>query len=178
MGGFSPLNNRTAYVPPSDTGASPTLLTGADPNLIRTSGGSNPDTSSDGVQVAQQQRPAPPRAPVPPTPQISPAERQLMAQPGRGYGSVSQDKIEWGMSPTQKSINRNQALLEIASQPPPSEAIAAPLSIDWRQEKSPDIVGALDRAAQRQDVPPDVFARQMYQEGKFNEGNALRRAWD
>ncbi len=39
MGIFSPFNKRNAYVPPSDAADSSTLLTGADQNLVRVSGG-------------------------------------------------------------------------------------------------------------------------------------------
>jgi hypothetical protein len=49
---------------------------------------------------------------------------------------------------------------------------------DWRQTKPPEYVNALDRAAQRHDVPIDVLARQMYQEGKFGERRDLRTDWD
>jgi hypothetical protein len=125
MGIFSSPKNRYAYVPPSGAADSPTLLTGADPNLMRVSGGGDPATPGNDVQVAQQ-RPAPTSStPVSP-PQISPAERQLMVQPGRGYGTVSQKKIEMGTeTPEQRSANRNQALLEIARRPPPAGAIGA-----------------------------------------------------
>lgn len=51
MGIFSPLNKRNAYVPPSDAVASPTLLTGGDPNLVRVSGGDNPAPSISGRKV-------------------------------------------------------------------------------------------------------------------------------
>lgn len=54
MGIFSSLNKRNPYVPPSDAAASPTLLTGRDPSLVRVSGGSEPAASNDDVQVAQQ----------------------------------------------------------------------------------------------------------------------------
>jgi len=54
MGIFSPFNKRNAYVPPSDAADSSTLLTGADPNLVRVSGGTDPETSHDDVQLARQ----------------------------------------------------------------------------------------------------------------------------
>ncbi len=54
MGIFSPIAKRNAYVPPSDAAASPTLLTGRDPNLIQVSGGSDPAASNDDVQGARQ----------------------------------------------------------------------------------------------------------------------------
>src|ERR1700730_6803234 len=54
MGIFSFPLKRNAYVPPSDAGASPTLLTGGDPNVMRVSGGSDPSASNDDVQIAQQ----------------------------------------------------------------------------------------------------------------------------
>ena len=54
MGIFSSLNRRNAYVPPSDAADSSTLLTGADPNLVRVSGGTDPETSNDDVQLARQ----------------------------------------------------------------------------------------------------------------------------
>jgi hypothetical protein len=57
MGIFSPSLKRNAYVPPSDAAASPTLLTGGDPNVMRVAGGSDPAASNDDVQVAQQRRP-------------------------------------------------------------------------------------------------------------------------
>jgi hypothetical protein len=170
MGIFSSSLKRNPYVPPSDTAASSTLLTGGDPNLIRVSGGSDPAASTDNVQVAQQR-------PSPAVPQSTPA--QLMTRPGRGYGVLSMSDIERGMKePLQRSINRNQALIEIASHPPSPGAIREPLPEDWRQTKPPEYVHALDRAAQRHDVPIDMLARQMYQEGKFGERRDLRTDWD
>jgi hypothetical protein len=57
MGICSPSLKRNACVPPSDAAASPTLLTGGDPNVMRVAGGSDPAASNDDVQVAQQRRP-------------------------------------------------------------------------------------------------------------------------
>jgi hypothetical protein len=53
MGVFSSLNPRNPYVPPSDAAGSPTLLTGADPNLVRVSGGRDPVSSDGNLQIAQ-----------------------------------------------------------------------------------------------------------------------------
>lgn len=101
-----------------------------------------------------------------------------MAQPGRGYGVIPASRIEQGMNDSQKIANRNGALLEIARQAPSSRAIAAPLPDDWRQTKPPEFVHALERAAQRHDVPLEMLARMMYQEGKFGERVSLKPDWD
>jgi hypothetical protein len=104
MGIFSSSLKRNPSVPPSDAAASPTLLTGSDPNLVRVSGGGDPAPPSDDVQVARQR-------PGPAASQLSPLEKQQTAQPGRGYGIVPIGRIEQGMTPLQRSINRNQAFV-------------------------------------------------------------------
>lgn len=60
MGIFSPVAKRSAYVPPSDAANSPTLLTGADPNVVRVSGGDDPGALYDAMQAM----PPPPPAAV------------------------------------------------------------------------------------------------------------------
>jgi hypothetical protein len=188
MGIFSSPNPRF-YVPPvgrdSDRrgtllgGHSPegddwlTLLTrqrqeegGRDPNVVLAKAG----PAAAEVQIAQQ-RPTPPR-PRRPSP---PSNAELMSQPGRGYGQVAQDEIERDastgqpMTQAQKAINRGQALREIARLPVPSDPRITPLPDGWERTKPSEIVDDIKRAAQRHGVPIQLFARLLYQEGKFNE---------
>jgi soluble lytic murein transglycosylase-like protein len=161
-------------VPPSDSGASPTLLTGGDPNFVRVSGGSDPAASNDDVQVAQQKpaQSAPVQRPVSPSPAPLSAPAQLMAQPGRGYGELPQALVERDLSADQKRGNRAQALYELAKQSPQSGVHVLP--DDWRRTKPSEVVDDIERAAQRHGVPTDLLARLLYQEGKFNEGANLK----
>ena len=172
MGIFSPVAKRNAYVPPSDGANSPTLLTGADPNLVRVSGGGDPDTSSDDVQLAQQ-RPSPARPQVP-APQQSPT--QLTAQPGRGYGELPQSQLEQNLSADQKRANREQALHELAQQPPPRGTTLLP--DDWERTKPSEVVDDIRRAAQRHGVPTDLLARLLYRRGSsMSQTNSATILW-
>ncbi|MDB5486909.1 MAG: hypothetical protein JWQ58_624, partial [Reyranella sp.] len=158
-----------------------------DPNIVRVGGGepvkANGNTqiappqetlgADDDVQIAQQQE-AQNRPPAKqPTPPQSAAPSQ---EPGRGYGKKPQAEIEKGMTPLQIRINRDQAFRELTRQPltPEQEAKGAPLPDDWETTKPADIVDAIKRAAERHGVPTQMFARLLYQEGKFNERDKLR----
>ena len=46
---------------------------------------------------------------------------------------------------------------------------------DWETTKPADIVDAIKRAAERHGVPIQMLARLLYQEGKFNEKDKLRK---
>lgn len=113
-----------------------------------------------------------PSKPPPPTPPQSAASVQ---EPGRGYGKIPQAQIEKGMTPTQIRINRDQAFRELTRQPLTAEqAKTALLPDDWETTKPADIVDAIKRAAERHGVPIQMFARLLYQEGKFNEKDKLK----
>lgn len=172
---------RRPYAPPFDPSGpldgDATFLGTGDPTLIRVTDG--PADADDDVQIAQQ-RPNPPAprrqpqvkpAPKPQPPLLSP--QQQMAEPGRGYGVVPQAQVERGMTPTQRMVNRSQALREYANQqPPPGEEL---LPDDWERTKAPDLVDDIRRAAQRHGVPLQMLARLLYQEGKFNEPDKLKK---
>jgi hypothetical protein len=194
MGVFNSPTQRMPYVPPlgpsgdgSTGGGVSTLLGGdppasndwisalarqrqanarPDPNFIPAAD-PGPASTDDDAQIAQQR----PTAPRPPAPQPTP--RPPARSPGGGYGTVSQNQIERGMSPVQKQVNRSQALLEFAGRPLAPGVVTARLPDDWEQTKPWDVVDDLKRAAQRHNVPLLPFARMMYQEGKFNEPENL-----
>ena len=155
MGVFTPAVRRS-YAPPLDdidasgNSSNKTLLGAGDPNLIRVA--NDPPTQSGDEQVAQQ-RPNP--SPLQRKP-VGPPTLPATSQPGRGYGTMPQAIIERGMTKEQKMINRSQALLEVAKQPPPSNAELLP--DDWQTTKSPDLVDDLQRAAQRHNVADEAAA--------------------
>jgi hypothetical protein len=121
-----------------------------DPNIVR---------AAD-IQVAQNQPPP------------SPADRQV-PPPGRGYVQGQQDQIERGMTPLQIRISRDQAFRELTRQPLNAEQARNALPDDWEKTKPADLVDEIKRAAERYGVPVQMFARQLYQEGKFNETDKL-----
>ncbi|MGH6754794.1 MAG: transglycosylase SLT domain-containing protein, partial [Bradyrhizobium sp.] len=152
-----------------------------DPNIVRVGGGpleANGNTqiatpqetagSDDHVGIAQQEE-AQNRQPPP-------QSAASVREPGRGYGKIPQAQIEKGMTPVQIRINRDQAFRELTRQPltPKQVADGSPLPDDWETTKPADVVDAIRRAAERHGVPTQMFARLLYQEGKFNEKDKLR----
>jgi Transglycosylase SLT domain len=133
-----------------------------DPNIVR---------AAD-IQVAQNQ-PPPSRTgrQVPPP---SPTHREP-PPPGRGYVQGQQDRIERGMTPLQVRISRDQAFRELTRQPLDAEQARSALRDDWETTKPADLVDEIKRAAERHGVPVQMFARQLFQEGKFNESDKLKR---
>src|SRR5260370_57594 len=95
--------------------------------------------------------------------------------PGRGYGKGPVEEIERGMTPLQIRINRDQAVREITRQPLTAEQARSALPDDWESTKPADLVDEIKRAAERHGVPIQMFARQLYQEGKFNERHKLQQ---
>ena len=158
-------------------GALPAPDQRVDPNIVRIADG-EPATDDD-IQVAQQQG-APRRPPArqpgggagnrPETPQPRP-----MPEPGRGYLTRSVEEIERGMTPLQIQINRDQAFRELTRQPLTAVQARSALPDDWESTKPADLVDEIKRAAERHGVPIQMFARQLYQEGKFNERDKLAR---
>jgi len=144
-----------------------------DPNVVRVAGG-DPAGADIDTQVAQQQeaqnRPSAQRSTSPPS--APPSQ-----EPGRGYGKRPQAEIERGMTHDQIKINRDQAFRELTRQPltAEQEAKSAPLPDDWEKTKPADIVDEIERAAERHGVPIQLLARLLYQEGKFNETDKLKR---
>lgn len=144
-----------------------------DPNIVRVSGGDTAGADAN-AQVAQQQEA-----------QNRPTARQqtssppaLKAQePGRGYGERDQADIEKGMTRDQIRINRDQAFRELARQPltQDQKARSAPLPDDWEKTKPADLVDEIERAAERHGVPIQLLARLLFQEGKFNEPDKLKK---
>ena len=132
---------------------------------------SKPTQSSKGQQAK------PPTSQPSKSPQTTPPQSAASArEPGRGYGKIPQAQIERGMTPAQIKINRDQAFRELTRQPLTAEqAKTALLPDDWETTKPADIVDAIKRAAERHGVPIQMFARLLYQEGKFNEKDKLRR---
>jgi len=56
-----------------------------------------------------------------------------------------------------------------------TEQARSALPDDWESTKPADLVDEIKRAAERHGVPIQMFARQLYQEGKFNEPDKLRK---
>jgi hypothetical protein len=145
----------------------------ADPNIVRVAD-SEPAPADDEVQVAQQQgapgQPGGGRSNRQETPQLPPIQ-----EPGRGYGKRPVEEIERGMTPLQIRINRDQAVRELTRQPLTAEQARSALPDDWESTKPADLVDEIKRAAERHGVPIQMFARQLYQEGKFNERDKLKQ---
>lgn len=168
---------RRPYAPPempelSGEGSNQTFLGTGDTSLIRVA--DVPPPQDNEIQLAQQrqpngpQRPLVPAAPLQKKPQ-HPTPEEIMAQPGRGYGILPHNVVERGLSADEKRINRAAALLELARQPLTPDATRDPLPDDWQRTKPPAVVDEITRAAQRHDVPIQILARLLYQEGKFGE---------
>jgi len=154
-------------------GGRPLAWAGAnpDPNIVRVAGGDA--ASSDGdVQIAQQQE-AQQRTP---TQKSGAAQKPPQKQePGRGYGNRPQAEIEKGMTPVQIKINRDQAFRELTRQPMTTENAKSALPDDWERTKPADLVDEIKRAAERHNVPIQLLARLLYQEGKFGERDKLKK---
>ena len=144
-----------------------------DPNVVRVAGGDSAESDVD-IQIAQQQE-AQNRQPVR-QPTSSPSALPTQ-EPGRGYSKRDQAETEKGMTRDQIRINRDQAVRELARQPltREQEAKSAPLPEDWEKTKPADIVDEIKRAAERHGVPIQLLARLLYQEGKFNEPDKLKK---
>jgi hypothetical protein len=148
----------------------------ADPSIVRVSD-REPAPADEEAQIAQQQG-APRRPPgqTPQRPQAGQAQSSPMRVPGRGYGHIPQVEIERGMTPLQKKINRDQAFRELTRQPLTAEEARSALPDNWESTKPADLVDEIKRAAERHGVPIQMFARLLYQEGKFNERDKLRKS--
>jgi hypothetical protein len=121
----------------------------------------------------QQQTPRPPQPrrqqrPTPPQPQAS-------GGLGGDYGKRLQEEIERGMTPDQKRANRDKAFREVTQLPMTREVARGVLPGDWRRTTPAEIVDEIERAARRHDVPIDLLARLIYQEGKFGDRAKLDR---
>jgi soluble lytic murein transglycosylase-like protein len=77
------------------------------------------------------------------------------------------------MTEMQAKINRDQAFRELTRQPLTAEEARNALPDDWESTKPADLVDEIKRAAERHGVPIQMFARLLYQEGKFNERDKL-----
>lgn len=120
------------------------------------------------VQIAQNQG-------LPQVPQTSARDsgaNRPAPPPGRGYVQGRQN--ESGMTPLQIRINRDQAFRELTRQQLREDQVQHALPDDWEKTKPADLVDEIRRAAERHGVPVQMFARQLYQEGKFNEPARLR----
>lgn len=127
----------------------------ADPNIVRVADGDDKQ-----VDVAQ-------------APNQDPRLQQQTPRPGRNYGFIPQRVIERGMTPLQKKINRDQAFRELTRQPLTADEARRALPDDWETAKPADLVSEIKRAAERHNVPVQLLARLLYQEGKFNEVDKL-----
>lgn len=130
-----------------------------DPNIVR---------AAD-IQIAQNQGTPPVRRPTP-----KDGRENQPTPPGRGYVQGRQDQIERGMTPLQIRISRDQAFRELTRQPLNAKQALNALPDDWETTKPADLVDEIKRAAERYGVPVQMFARQLFQEGKFNETDKLR----
>jgi hypothetical protein len=171
-------NPREAAVPgaqPAFGGPQPASDRTADPNIVRVADGELAP-ADDEVQVAQQQ--GTPGRPPAGQPGGGRGNRQEtpppMQEPGRGYGKRPVEEIERGMTPLQIRINRDQAFRELTRQPLTADQARSALPDDWESTKPADLVDEIKRAAERHGVPIQMFARQLYQEGKFNEPDKLK----
>ena len=142
-----------------------------DPNIVRVADNESAGVDGD-VQVAQQQeaqnRPSA-RQPTS-SPPASPAQ-----EPGRGYGKRPQAEIEKGMTRDQVKINRDQAFRELMRQPLDPKDAGNALPDGWEKTKPADLVDEIKRAADRHGVPIQLLARLLFQEGKFNEPDKLKK---
>jgi hypothetical protein len=141
-------------MPPATDGA-------ADPNIVRVADGDEA-AAGDDVEIAQAPA-ARPSATLPSATQ----------RPGRGYGTIPQRQIERGMNKVQRQINRDQAFRELTRQPLTAEEARNALPDDWETSKPAAVVDGIKRSAERFGLPVQLFARQMYQEGKFGEAGKL-----
>jgi hypothetical protein len=78
------------------------------------------------------------------------------------------------MTPVQIKINRDQAFRELTRQPLDPKYVAGALPDDWERTKPADLVDEIKRAAERHNVPIQLLARLLYQEGKFGEPDKLK----
>jgi hypothetical protein len=85
------------------------------------------------------------------------------------------EEIERGMTPLQIRINRDQAFRELTRQPLTADQARSALPDDWESTKPANLVDEIKRSAERHGVPIQMFARQLYQEGKFNEPDKLKQ---